>query len=140
MRILHNMTQLQDFPEPALKLFLQQRLSALIDPDDEQDQGHGYLVIVEPGDSDEAVMAATDYPLLQNWLDNAVFPDDNFIPSYDVIEDHGRCFELAVTLNDDGFTLVIMVLKQTGVDANILAMCQQFAIPSSRRFPFRIAG
>ena len=122
----HHIEQVSD---PVLQDFLRQRLSALADNGSYAADQHGYLIIVEPGDTADAIASLTDVHILCNWVDGHRFPDCNFIPSFDFMEELEHCYELGVCLNDDGFTIVVIILKEPGIDNEILAMCKMFTSP-----------
>jgi hypothetical protein len=95
---------------------------------------HGRMIVAEPGDSAEALEAACGVPLLRDWED-IPFGHEDFAPPCEVLEEHADCFELGFVLNDDGFFVALFVPKGEGVDAQLLAMCAQFAVPAPDLMP-----
>ncbi len=89
----------------------------------------GYLVLVEPGDTVAELEAECGCPILHNFLDPEIqYGHPDFVHSCEVLEDHGFCFEMTYVLGGD-FGIGIFVPKTVGVDADLLAMCAEFAEP-----------
>lgn len=81
--------------------------------------------VVEAADTVDDIEAETGCPIVTNWFDAAVFGDDDFVPSFDFIEEHRHCFEVMFNTTDDA-TVVLLIPKER-IDARLLALCNQFA-------------
>jgi hypothetical protein len=89
----------------------------------------GYLVVVDPADTVAALEAETGCPILHNYFDPHIqYGSAEFVPSAEAIEDHGYCYELTYILGGD-FGIGIFVPKSEGIDAQLLAMCSEYALP-----------
>ncbi len=86
-----------------------------------------HVFVVAPGDDMEVVADELGFPPLANRLTGACFREPGFAPSWDVLEDHGDCYELVYVLSDDGFGLVVFVPKQAGMNPDLLSMCAAYA-------------
>ena len=88
MLIIHNRSQLHHIIDPEIhKLFtlrLSQLGSILTAP----------MIIIEPGDSLSSIEKEIGFPILTNLLDDITYPDPDFVPSCEVLEDHGGCYEM----------------------------------------------
>ena len=129
MILIRDPDHIAQIANPHLQDFLRQRLSALADHGFYTPDLHGYMIIVEPGDNADEIASVTDFHILRNWVDGHRFPDCNFVPSFDFMEELEHCYELGVCLNDDGFTILVIILKQPDIDNDILAMCKMFTSP-----------
>jgi len=58
------------------------------------------------------------------------YPDAEFTPATEVIEDHGSCYELVFVFTDEGSGLELFVSKTEGMDPELLAMCAAHAVPA----------
>lgn len=85
------------------------------------------VFVVAPGDDMDNVADELGFPLLANRFTGACFGEPEFRPSWDVLEDHGDCYELVYVVSDDGFGLVVFVPKQAGIDTDLLSMCDAHA-------------
>jgi hypothetical protein len=82
--------------------------------------------VVETIDTVDALEVATGCPIVTSWFSSSVFGDEDFIPSFDFIEEHKNCYEMMFNTTDDA-TVVILIPKAISVDARLLALCQQYA-------------
>ena len=91
-----------------------------------QDMGDdGYIVIAEPGDTVEALEAETGCPIFTDWFGGSRYPDPDFAPPFEYLDDSLLYYELVYILNDGGFAVLLLVPKLTGIDAELLSMCQE---------------
>ncbi|BBD00569.1 MULTISPECIES: hypothetical protein [Sphingobium] len=88
-----------------------------------------HFLVVQPGDTMEVLDAALGFPVLGNLVDGTPYGAPGFMPSTEWISDHGDWFEMAYVLSDDGFGWIVFVPKADGVDASLLAMCADHALP-----------
>ena len=96
---------------------------------------HGYMVVVEPGDTVEQLEQEIGLPILHGLFDDAPFGDDDFTPCFDCLERHTyenavRVYEMVFISNDDGFATTIFVPACEGIPGDLLAMCRSFATPA----------
>ncbi len=101
---------------------VQQRFSEL--------DGDVHFVIVQVGDSVADIESECGFPILTNMVDGSQFGDDEFVPCAEVIESHLHCYELAFLFSDDAPETILFVPKVVGIDAQLIAMCQSFAVPA----------
>jgi len=85
------------------------------------------MIIIELGDSLSSIEKEIGFSILTNLLDDITYPDPDFMPSCEVLEDHGECYEMVFILGDGDDAIVIFIPK-IGVDAALLSMCAQYAV------------
>jgi hypothetical protein len=85
------------------------------------------MFIVEPGDIVEDIEEEIGFCILTNLFDDVRFPDPDFVPCFEVLEDHGGCYEMLFILSD-GDDAIELFIPKAGVDPLLLAMCSQFAV------------
>ena len=121
MLIIHNRSQLHHIIDPEIhKLFtlrLSQLGSILTAP----------MIIIEPGDSLSSIEKEIGFTILTNLFDDITYPDPDFMPSCESLEDHGGCYEMLFILGD-GDEAVEIFIPKVGVDNDLLTMCSQFAV------------
>ncbi len=71
------------------------------------------IVVVQPGDSPDAINKAVGFPLTWELADQ---------PSFEWLEDHGSWFELAYVLTDD-LGLLVFVQDDPGVEFGLRFLC-----------------
>ena len=85
--------------------------------------GEARFVIVQPGDSLQALEAELGFSILQNPADDTRFGDPNFTPGWEWLADHGHCSELVFIFDDSGFAHVVLIPNARGVDRELLKLC-----------------
>ncbi len=88
-----------------------------------------HFLVIQPGDTMEALDAALGFSVLTNFVDGIPYGDPNFVPSTEWIADHGGWYEMVYVLTDDGFGWIVFVPKAEGMDARLLSMCADSALP-----------
>ena len=91
------------------------------------DEMFGSVIIVEAGDGIPGIEKEIGFCILTNLFDDVRFPDPDFVPCFEVLEDHGAFYEMVFILSDGDDAIEIFIPK-TGVDQLLLAMCSQFAV------------
>ena len=85
------------------------------------------VIIIETGDTVEDIENEIGFFVMTNLFDDVRYPDPDFVPCFEVLEDHGGCYEMVFILSDGDDAIEIFIPK-TGVDQLLLAMCSQFAV------------
>ena len=85
------------------------------------------MIIIEPGDSLSSIEKEIGFTILTNLFDDITYPDPDFMPSCEVLEDHGGCYEMLFILGD-GDEAVEIFIPKTGIDPSLLSMCARFAV------------
>jgi len=86
------------------------------------------MFIVEPGDSIEDIEEEIGFCILTNLFDDVRFPDPDFVPCFEALEDHGGCYEMLFILSDGDDDAIEIFIPKAGVDPLLLAMCSKFAL------------
>ena len=85
------------------------------------------VIIIEAGDSISKIEQEIGFSILTNLFDDVRYPDPDFVPCFEVLEDHGTFYEMLFILGDGDDAIEIFIPKQ-GVDDELLAMCSQYAV------------
>ena len=85
------------------------------------------VIIVEAGDSIPGIEEEIGFSILTNLFDDLRFPDPDFVPSCEALEDHGTFYEMLFIFGDGDEAIEIFIPKH-GVDNDLLSMCSQFAV------------
>lgn len=75
------------------------------------------------------------FSVLHSRADSTRYGDPMFYPSFELIEEHPFCFEMVFVLSDDGAGVLVFVPKDIDLDAQLLAMCRQYAVRSQETTP-----
>ena len=84
-------------------------------------------IIVEAGDSISDIEEEIGFFVMTNLFDGVRYPDPDFVPCFEVLQDHGGCYEMLFILSDGDDEIEIFIPK-TGIDNELLAMCAQYSV------------
>lgn len=118
-------------PDPDIRSLVEQRFAEVCAGEVYDYDIHGYMIVVEAGDSVDALEKESSCPILRNLFDDVGFGNPNFVPSFEALEEHAGCFEMVFILNDEGFGIDIFIPKQCGINTELLAMCAEYAVPAT---------
>ena len=84
------------------------------------------VIIIEAGESLSDIEKKIGFPILTNLFDDVRYPDPDYVPCFEVLEDHGCSYEMVFILSD-GDDVIEILIPKVGVDPLLLSMCSQFA-------------
>ena len=120
----------EQISDPAIRKLVRQRFDDL--GGDKFDAAVlGYFLVIEPGDSADAINTKIGLNILANRFTGIRWDQPGYTPSFEFIEEFSACYELVFILDDSGYGVDIFVRKGTGVDPDLLAMCQRYATPGT---------
>ncbi len=108
MIILRDPTFTSIIPYPDIRALVEQRFAEVCAGEAYDYDRHCYMIVVEPGDSVEALEKESSCHILHNLFDDARFGDPDFSPSCESLEEHSNCYEMLFILNDEGFGIDIL--------------------------------
>ena len=83
------------------------------------------FILVEAHDNVDDLEASTDCPIVTSWFIDAVYPHEDFAPSFEFVEEHHDFYEMVFVLTDDNTT--VFIIPKENVDSTLLALCQEFS-------------
>ena len=92
------------------------------------DEMFGSVIIIEAGDSLSEIEQEIGFSILTNLFEDVRYPDPDFVPCFEVLEDHGGCYEMVFIFGDGDDGAVELFIPKVGVDPLLLSMCFQFAV------------
>jgi hypothetical protein len=115
---------IQTYPDRTVTTLIQQRLSDLLQDDDSPMEQLTmeelvFFVLVEPGETIPQLVEALGTDL--QTVDGC--------PLWEFIDEHSTCYEFVLVMSDSGFGAEVFIPK-TGMDADLLALCQLHATPA----------
>ena len=121
MLILKSPSSFDSITDPDILKLVKLRHSQL------GDEMFDSVIIIEAGDSISDIEQEIGFSILTNLFDDVRFPDPDFVPCFEVLEDHGTFYEMVFILSDGDDAIEIFIPK-VGVDPLLLSMCSQFAV------------
>lgn len=125
--------QTQQIDDPAIRRLVEKRFYEICDGEAYDAEIHGELIVAEHGDTPTTLERQTGCSIAVNPFDESRFPDPDFVPACEVIEEHATCFEMVFILNDDGIGVLIFVPKQPDIDRDLLSLCSTYAVKPLKR-------
>jgi hypothetical protein len=117
--VVRNLQSTHQISDPAIRALVQQRINDLGGEAFDADS-LGYLLVIEAGDTTEAITAQVGFNILKNRF-------TGFTPSFEFVEEFGSCFDMVFVISDDGFGVELFIPKGEGMAPDLLAMCRMYA-------------
>ena len=130
MLILRDPELASSINDPDLRDLVEQRFNDISQEEPYDPDINGYMIVVEVGDSVEALESEIGCPILRSYIGNARYGDPGFKPVFECLEEHDTCYEMVFVPGDGDFGIVLFIPKQEGIDADLLAMCAEYAEPA----------
>jgi hypothetical protein len=83
------------------------------------------FILVEPHDNVDDLEQFTGCPIVTSWFSDAVYPHEDFAPSFEFVEEHPTFYEMVFGLTDDNTT--VFIIPKEKADPLLLALCQEFS-------------
>jgi len=119
--------------DSKLRTLLARHASLLTTPYDLTELTH--ILVIQPGDSEEAIVGEIGLSPLANPIDGARYGGAGFCPYWDLLVNHNGWFELIITIGDSGFAYILFIQDAAGVDPLLLQLCRSFALRPEENRP-----
>lgn len=126
MIVVRDLSATQEIKHSHIKPLVQQRINDLGGEAFDSSE-LGYFLVVEAGDTIEAIQTQVGFNILHNRLTGIPFNATGFTPSFEFIEEFSACYDMVFVLNDSGFGVEIFLSKEEGIDPDLTAMCRMYA-------------
>ena len=120
MLILKSPSSFESITDPDILKLVKLRHSQL------GDEMFVAVIIIEAGESLSDIEKEIGFPILTNLFEDVRYPDPDCVPCFEVLEDHGCCYEMVFILSD-GDDVIEILIPKVGVGPLLLSMCSQFA-------------
>ena len=130
MLVLRDPSLASSITDNDIRELVEQRFEDICGGEEYEPDVHGFMIVVETGDSAEALEEESSCPILRSYIGNARYGDPEFKPVFECLEEHTFCYEMVFVPGDGDFGIVIFIPKQDGIDPELLAMCAEYAEPA----------
>ena len=140
MKILRDPQATSQISDPYIRDLVALRWSQVLAGEPYDYDRHGYMVVVEPGDTVEQLEQEIGLPILHGLFDDVPYGDPDFAPCTEILEEHtyengnsnesSTVYEMVFISNDDGFAATVFVPDTEGIPGDLLAMCRSFSTPA----------
>jgi hypothetical protein len=124
--VVRNLQSTHQISNAAIRQLVQQRISDL-GGEAFDAAALGYFLVIEPGDTLEAIHAQVGFNILQNRFTGIHYNDTGFTPSFEFVQEFASCYDMVFVISDDGFGVELFVPKEEGIETDLLAMCRMYA-------------
>jgi len=124
--VVRDLPTIDQISNPAIRELVQQRINDLGGESFDSNE-LGYFLVVEAGDTIEAIQAQVGFNILQNRFTGIPFNATGFTPSFEFIEEFPACYDMVFVLDDTGIGIELFVPKVEGIDPDLTAMCRMYA-------------
>ena len=131
MLILRDPALTRSITGPDLRKLVALRFAQVLDGEPYDCKRHGYMVVVEPGDTVEQLEQETGCGITRDVFDETRYGEADYAPAFDHLENHNECYEMHFDCNDDGFGITLFIPKAEGIPGDLLALCSQYAVPAA---------
>jgi hypothetical protein len=83
------------------------------------------FILVEAHDTVDVLESVSGCPIVTSWFSDAIYPHEDFAPSFEFIEEHNDFYEMVFVLTDDNTT--VFIIPKEKVDPLLLKLCQEFS-------------
>ena len=135
MLFIRGPDQASRIDDPDLRRLVERRYAEVCSDEPYDRDIHGEMIVVEAGDTLTSLEGQSGCPIASNPFDDSRFPDPDFVPVCEYLEEHSHCYEVMFLFSDDGAGINFFIPKSPGIDAEILALCARFAVPAPEVTP-----
>ena len=135
MILIRGPDQVRRIVDPEIRCLVEQRFAEVCNGDLYDPDVHGEMIVVEPGDMLATLERDSGVPIASNPFDDARWPDPDFAPVCEYLEEYSHCFEMMFLFSDDGAGINFFIPKSHGIDADLLAICARYSVPASEVIP-----
>lgn len=121
--------------DPDIRQLVDRRFAEVCDGEPYDPEVHGEMIVVEPGDTLTSLEEESGCPVERHPFDDVRFPDPEFVPVCEYLEEHSHCYEMMFLFSDDGAGINFFIPKSPGIDTGLLALCARFAVPTPEVTP-----
>ena len=134
MLFIRGPDQARRISDPEIRRLVEQRFAEVCNGDPYDRDVHGEMIVVETSDTLESLERDSGCPIASNPFNDSRFPDPDFVPVCEYLEEHSHCYEMMFLFSDDGAGINFFIPKQ-GIDADLMMICRRFAVPVPEPIP-----
>ena len=128
MQIIRDPAETALITDPVLRHLIETTITALSEDYPYDPDVLGYFLIVEPGDTVAELDAQIGFSILANRWTGVRFDAPGYTQHFEVLEEHAGYFEMVFVTDDTGLGVEIFIGQIAGIDPDLIAMCQRYAV------------
>jgi hypothetical protein len=133
MILIRGADQIRRINDPDIRRLVERRFVEVCAGEPYVPEVHGEMILAQPGDTLASLEEQGDLALASSPVDELFFPDPDFVPFCETIEEHPGCYEMVFIMSDDGYGVLIFVPDQPDIDRELLSLCRTHAVKPRKR-------
>ncbi len=113
MRVIRCAVEATTITDPDISNLIHRRIEAIADDIQYDAELHGYFVVLEAGDTLEAINEQVGFDVLAKPVE--------------ILEDCGAFWSMLYIVDDSGYGIELFIPKTGGIDPRLLAMLEAFS-------------
>jgi hypothetical protein len=126
MQVIRDLSDTAQILNPEIRALVQERINEL-GGEAYDSQRLGYFVVVEAGDSLDALTAQIGFDPLRNRSSHIRFGEPGFMPSFEFVEEFPSAYETVFIIDDSGYGIDLFIPRADGIGTDLLSMCKAYA-------------
>ena len=127
MQVIRNPADAANIADPAIRQMILQRIDAIASDEPYDATQHGYFVIIESGDTSDAIAAQVGFDVLTNRWTGLRYDHADYTPAFEILEEYQTCWDLLFIQDDSGYGIELFLPKTIEIP-DLVAMCQRYAV------------
>ena len=116
MQVIRSPADAANIADPSIRRMILQRIDAIASDEPYDSKLHGYFLIIESGDTLQAINKQVGFDLLAK--------------PYEILEEYSDCYDLLFIVDDSGYGIELFIPKTLNIP-ELTAMCQRYAVPGT---------
>jgi len=121
MLVLRDPEAARSIATPEIRRLVEQRFLDISCEEPYDPDLHGYMIVVEAGDSVQD---------LEEESGCSLYGAAGSSPYFEILEELDTCYEMVFVPGDGDFGVVIFIPKLSDIDPDLLAVCAEYAVPA----------
>jgi hypothetical protein len=135
VQVIKYISDIATVTNPELRQRIEATIRALSEDSPYDPDVLGNFLVVEPGDTLEALSAQLGFNIMANRWDHIKFGEPGFTPSFEFVESFAGWYDMVFVISDDGYGIELFVPKAQGVPSELIAMCSGYVFRSQDGTP-----
>lgn len=127
MQVIRSPADAANIADSAIRQMILQRINAIASDEPYEETLHGYFVIIESGDTLQAINQQVGFDVLTNRWTGLRYDHADYTPAFEILEEYQTCWDLLFIQDDSGYGIELFIPKTIEIP-DLVAMCQRYAV------------
>lgn len=127
MQVIRSPADAANIADTAIRQMILQRIDAIASDEPYDATQHGYFLVLEDGDTLQAIAAQISFDVLTNRWTGLRYDHADYTPAFEILEEYQTCWDLLFIQDDSGYGIELFIPKTIEIP-DLVAMCQRYAV------------